>query len=89
VSFDRVADSVAARVLSYNERARSSAALPPDGCPALAQALVAVEDIWTSYNIAKRTHPSLDTPRVTRDAGLYAAVDSVGRHFEGTGCQRP
>ena len=89
VSFDRVADSVAARVRTYSERAQSAASLPPEGCPALAQALVAVEDVWTSYNIAKRAHTSLNAPRVTRDAGLYAAVDSVGRHFEQTGCQRP
>jgi hypothetical protein len=90
LSFDRVADSVAVRVRTYNERAQTPAgAAAPQGCPALAQALVAVEDIWTDYNIAKRAHTSLDAPRVTRDAGLYAAVDSVGRHFEQTGCQRP
>ena len=90
LSFDRVADSVAVRVRTYNERAQTPAGTAaPEGCPALAQALVAVEDIWTDYNIAKRARTSLDAPRVTRDAGLYAAVDSVGRHFEQTGCQRP
>jgi len=93
VAFDRAADTVALRVRGYNERAQGGvggqATVAPDACPALAQALVAVEDIWTSYNIAKRAHASLDAPRVTRDAGLYASVDSVGRHFEQTGCQRP
>jgi proteasome lid subunit RPN8/RPN11 len=88
LAFDGAADSVVVHVKSYNTRSQNSAtgAL---GCTTLSESLVSVEDSWTAYNVLKRKQPSLDTSRATRDAGLYASVDSVERHYDRSGCQRP
>ncbi len=87
LTFDHTADSVAVAVHGYNNLAQTSGSSL--SCTGLSQALVGVEDVWTTYNVGKRQHPPLDTPRATRDAGLYSSVDSVERHFDRSGCQRP
>ncbi|HEY6107743.1 MAG TPA: hypothetical protein VIV56_02450, partial [Gemmatimonadales bacterium] len=86
--FERVSDSVTAIVGAYETSLRQS-----DGkrasCQGLSQALVAVEDAWTDYNVGKRKAGSLDAAHTSRDQSLYAAVDSVERSFDRSGCQRP
>jgi hypothetical protein len=86
--FDGIADSVTVAVRGYGDRMKLYGASQLD-CPGLAQGLVAVEDLWTEYNVGKRRAPPLDATRSTRDQNLYAAVDSVERHFDRSGCARP
>lgn len=88
LALDRIADTVSVAVTGYGAQSQSAGASPL-ACTGLSDALVRVEDAWTSYNIDKKKAPPLDTPRATRDAGLYASVDSVERHFDRSGCQRP
>ncbi|HEY6060001.1 MAG TPA: hypothetical protein VIV10_05405 [Gemmatimonadales bacterium] len=86
--FERVSDSVTAIVGAYETSMRQFDA-KRGNCQALSQALVAVEDAWTDYNVGKRKAGSLDAAHATRDQSLYAAVDSVERSFDRSGCQRP
>lgn len=86
--FDDVADSVSRAVRGYGDRMKLFGAEQLD-CAGLAQGLVTVEDLWTEYNVGKRGTPPLDPVRTTRDQNLYAAVDSVERHFDRSGCARP
>jgi hypothetical protein len=86
--FDGVADSVTVAVRGYGDRMKLFGASQLD-CAGLAQGLVQVEDLWTEYNVDKRQAPSLDASRSTRDQNLYAAVDSVERHFDRSSCPRP
>jgi hypothetical protein len=58
-------------------------------CGGLSQSLVFVEDTWTEYNVGKRKMANLDPAHAARDQVLYAAVDSVERAFDRSGCQRP
>ena len=88
LEFDRTADSVTAAVRVYDERIRMFDASRID-CTGLSRGLVAVEDIWTEYSVEKKQTPPLDAARATRDQTLYGAVDSVGRHFDRSGCPRP
>ena len=88
LAFDRVADTVTAAVTAYGQHSETTGATPV-ACTALSDALIRVEDAWTTYNIDKKQAPPLDTPRATRDVGLYSAVDSVERHFDRSGCARP
>lgn len=88
LAFDRVADTVKVVVSAYQQHSQT-AGTGPAACPGLSDALVRVEDAWTAYNIDKKKAPPLDTPRATRDVGLYSAVDSVERHFDRSGCARP
>jgi hypothetical protein len=88
LDFDRSADSVAAAVRVYGVRIRQFDASRID-CTGLSRGLVAVEDSWTEYNVGKKQTPPLDARRVARDSTLYATVDSVGRHFDRSGCPRP
>jgi proteasome lid subunit RPN8/RPN11 len=88
LAFDRIGDTVSVAVRGYDEQAQTAGTSPP-ACTGLSEALIRVEDAWTGYNINKKRAPPLDTPHATRDAGLYAAVDSVERHFDRSGCQRP
>jgi proteasome lid subunit RPN8/RPN11 len=87
-AFDRIADTVSVAVRGYGAQTQT-AGTSPLACTGLSDALIRVEDAWTGYNIDKKKAPPLDTPRATRDAGLYASVDSVERHFDRSGCQRP
>ena len=86
--FERSADSVALVVRNYETRMRAFGASQAD-CGGLSQTLVAVEDAWTGYNVGKRKMASLDPTHSARDEQLYAAVDSVERAFDRSGCQRP
>jgi proteasome lid subunit RPN8/RPN11 len=85
VRLDRNADSVTSLADLYNARVEAN----QTDCPGLGMALVAVEDAWTRYNVGKRRLGSLDGDRFTRDQRLYAAVDSVERDFDRSGCTRP
>jgi hypothetical protein len=88
LGFDRIADSVARTVRVYGDRMRQFGGSQID-CTGLSQGLVAVEDVWTEYNVGKQQTRSLDAPRARRDQTLYATVDSVERHFDRSGCPRP
>jgi proteasome lid subunit RPN8/RPN11 len=86
-ALDRLADSVSTMVRRYGVRIGLFSANKV--CGGLSDGLVSVEDVWTSYSVGKRRAPPLDPARVTRDQSLYAAVDSVERQFDRSGCQRP
>jgi hypothetical protein len=88
VAYDRIGDSLAAIVQGYHDRVTQFGSNPVD-CTALSQRLMAVEDVWTAYNQGKRRVTALDAGRAARDQTLYAAVDSVERHFDRSGCARP
>ncbi len=86
---DRLGDSLTLAVRSYRERARlhDSRQL---ACADLGRGLVAVEQRWIAYSArGKSRAPPLDADRARRDEAYYAAVDSVDRHFGGSGCERP
>lgn len=85
---DRVADSVTLAVRGYGDREAKFASHEID-CPALAQGLAEVEALWVSYSIGKRRAAPLDPTRQSRDQTLDAAVDSVDRDFDRSGCPRP
>jgi len=88
VMLDRLTDSVLGAVSVYaNRRARFQG---PDDCNALAEALVAVEGHWITYNAqGKPRDLVLDDRRAARDQSLYARVDTVETHFDQTSCPRP
>jgi proteasome lid subunit RPN8/RPN11 len=86
--FERMSDSVAVVVGAYETSMRQFDARRVN-CDGLSRALVAVEDVWTDYNVGKRRAGSLDATHASRDQSLYAAVDSVERAFDRSGCQRP
>src|SRR5215831_633798 len=85
VHLDRNADSVSALTDIYRARVEAN----QTDCPGLGLALAEMEDAWTRYNIGKRKVSNLDQSRFTRDARLYASVDSVERDFDRSGCTRP
>lgn len=86
---DQLGDTVARVVRNYNERALLFSRKQID-CAGLARGLVAVEQRWIAYNLEKRSAATaLDSARVARDQSLYARVDSVERHFDGSRCTRP
>lgn len=87
--FDRLSDSLARVVRSFDERATLFDGGRTD-CNGLASGLVAVENMWLTYNAERKARlASLDQGRVVRDQGLYASVDAVSRRFENSGCPRP
>ena len=86
--FDRLADSVTTAVRGYEDRAKLFGSRQLD-CSGLSHGLETVEDIWTTYNVGKKKAPPLDAARTSRDQTLYAAVDSVERHFDRSKCDRP
>lgn len=85
VRLDRNADSVTTLADLYNARVEAN----QTDCPGLGLALVAMEDAWTRYNVGKRKLATLEGDRFLRDQRLYAAVDSVERDFDRSGCTRP
>lgn len=87
VALDRNADSVTAAVRGYDALVQAGRT----GCDGLAQSLETMENSWMRYNVGKKKAPSLigDQDRFTRDQQLYAAVDSVERDFDRSGCTRP
>ena len=87
--FDRLSDTLSRAVQNYHDRAALFANRQID-CGALARGLVAIEDLWITYNAERRERiASFDARRAARDQGLYAGVDSVESQFERSHCQRP
>jgi proteasome lid subunit RPN8/RPN11 len=87
--FDRLSDSLTRAVRSFHDRATLFTAGRID-CAALAQELVAIENLWITYNAERRARmATFDLRHVTRDQAQYAAVDSVESRFEQSGCRRP
>ena len=59
-------------------------------CGGLATGLVAVDNLWITYNTERKARlASFDPTRVARDQALWASVDSVSRGFDNSGCPRP
>ena len=87
--FDRLSDSLSRAVRNFQDRA----ALFDSGrmdCNGLASGLVAIENLWITYNTERRARlADFDQRRVTQDQALYAAVDAVESRFERSGCPRP
>ena len=87
--FDRLSDSLSRAVRNFHDRA----ALFENGrmdCGGLATGLVAMENLWGTYNGERRARmASFDQRRATQDQAMYAAVDSVESRYEHSGCPRP
>jgi proteasome lid subunit RPN8/RPN11 len=89
LKLDRLSDSLAGAVQSYQERARMYTAGRAD-CTILGRGLVGVESGWAAYNAEKKTLTlQLDATRSQRDLTLYSSVDTVEAHFDRSGCRRP
>ncbi len=89
VRFDRLSDTLSSAVRNYHDRAALFANRQID-CAALARGLVAIENLWITYNAERRDRIALfDARRAARDQGLYAGVDSVESQFERSRCSRP
>ena len=87
--FDRLSDTLTHAVRNYHERATLFANRQID-CAALASGLVAIENLWISYNAERRERIAVfDARRAARDQGLYAGVDSVESQFDRSRCARP
>ncbi|HTI05035.1 MAG TPA: hypothetical protein VL549_06950 [Gemmatimonadales bacterium] len=87
--FDRLSDSLTRMVRNFQDRAALFANGRMD-CGGLANGLVAIENLWISYNTERKARmASFDPPRVARDQALWASVDSVSRRFDDSRCQRP
>jgi proteasome lid subunit RPN8/RPN11 len=87
--FDRLSDSLTRAVRNFQDRAALFASGRMD-CGGLATGLVAIENLWISYNTERRARvASFDPSRVARDQALWASVDSVSRRFDNSGCPRP
>jgi len=87
--FDRLTDSLSRAVRNFQDRAALFASGRMD-CNGLATGLVAVENLWATYNIERRARmASFDQRRATQDQAMYASVDSVESGFERSGCPRP
>ncbi|MGH7531638.1 MAG: hypothetical protein ACREMN_14755, partial [Gemmatimonadales bacterium] len=88
--FDRLSDSLARAVRSYQERATLFASGRID-CAELWRSLVAVENVWNVYSTERRARlarGSFDPRRAARDQTLYASVDGVETQFERSRCRR-
>jgi hypothetical protein len=87
--FDRLSDSLTRAVRSFQDRARLFAR-GQMGCGGLATGLIAVDNLWITYNAERKARlASFDPARVARDQSLWAAVDSISRRFDSSGCPRP
>jgi pimeloyl-ACP methyl ester carboxylesterase len=87
--FDRLSDSLARAVRSYRDRAELFASGRLD-CGGLANGLVAIENLWPTYNAERRARmATFDQRRALQDQGMYASVDSVESSFEQSACRRP
>ncbi len=87
--FDRLSDSLTRAVRNFQDRARLFASGQVD-CAGLATGLVSVENLWITYSTERRARvAAFDQRRAMRDQALYAAVDSVSRRFDNSGCPRP
>lgn len=87
--FDRLSDTLARAVRTYQDRAARFAAGRID-CAILARDLAAIEDLWMTYDTERRARmASFDADRAARHQALYAAVDSLESRFERSRCRRP
>ncbi|HZE93377.1 MAG TPA: hypothetical protein VEZ49_01625 [Gemmatimonadales bacterium] len=87
--FDRLSDSLTRAVRNFQDRTRLFASGQVD-CAGLATGLVSVENLWITYSTERRARvASFDQRRSMQDQALYAAVDSVSRRFDNSGCPRP
>jgi proteasome lid subunit RPN8/RPN11 len=87
--FDRLSDSLARAVRNFQDRAALFESGRMD-CNGLASGLVAIENLWITYNTERRARmAAFDQRRATQDQALYAAVDAVESRFERSGCPRP
>ncbi|MEX2156973.1 MAG: hypothetical protein WD773_09050 [Gemmatimonadales bacterium] len=87
--FDRLSDSLSRAVRNFQDRAALFASGRLD-CTTLASGLVAIENLWVTYNTERRARiAAFDQRRVSQDQALYAGVDSVESRFERSGCRRP
>jgi len=87
--FDRLSDSLSRAVRNFQDRASLFAEGRMD-CGGLASGLVAIENLWISYNTERRARmAAFDQRRAFQDQSMYAAVDSVESRFEHSGCPRP
>jgi hypothetical protein len=87
--FDRLSDSLARAVRNFQDRARLFASGQVD-CAGLGTGLVSVENLWITYSTERRARvAAFDQRRAMQDQSLYAAVDSVSRRFDNSGCPRP
>jgi len=87
--YDRLSDSLSRAVRNFQDRSRLFSNGQMD-CGGLATGLVAVDNLWITYNTERRARlASFDPPRVARDQALWGAVDSVSRRFDDSGCPRP
>ncbi len=87
--FDRLSDSLTRAVRSFQDRATLFDTGRLD-CNGLATGLVAIENLWITYNAERRARmAAFDQRRATQDQALYASVDAVESRFERSGCPRP
>lgn len=87
--FDRLSDSLSRAVRSFQDRAGLFDSGRMD-CNGLASGLVAIENLWISYNTERRARMAgFDQRRAAQDQALYASVDAVESRFERSGCPRP
>lgn len=87
--FDRLSDSLSRAVRNFHDRAALFASGRMD-CNGLASGLVAMENLWITYNTERRARmAAFDQQRATQDQAMYAAVDSAESSFERSGCPRP
>ena len=87
--FDRLSDSLARAVRNFQDRAALFESGRMD-CNGLASGLVAIENLWITYNTERRARmTAFDQRRATQDQALYASVDAVESRFERSGCPRP
>ena len=86
---DRLSADLGRAVRNFNDRAALFATGGID-CTALANGLVAIENLWITYNTERRARiAAFDPQRAANDQALYARVDSVESRFEASGCRRP
>ena len=85
--FDAAGDSLSAAIVGFDDRAQRFGGRPSD-CAALDSGLVALEDVWTTYN-QRQQNVVLDAPHATRDQQLASGADSAEATFERSGCARP
>jgi hypothetical protein len=85
---DGLADTLALAVAAFDARARLFDSRGA-ACPDLARSLVALEERWTAYSIAKSAATMLDSARTARDRVLYSDVDAAARRFDRSQCPRP
>lgn len=86
---DQVADTLALVTGAFDLRVRLFQSHQMR-CPDLARGLVAVEERWVEYNVARAAiGAAQDSVHTALDRSLYASVDATERQFERSKCPRP